>query len=108
MKAFGSGPPESFFYSIYILALHFFAGLFSTEAIFVFSYFPDGNIPSGFPRIIQPPSMKAVEKGRNVILVCEATGDPKVNIYWLRDTQRLEPSPRYTIMDQGKLRGERA
>jgi hypothetical protein len=51
--------------------------------------------------------MKVVETGRNAILVCEATGDPQPNIYWVKDTIRLKPNPRYSILEQGKLRGER-
>ena len=51
--------------------------------------------------------MKVVETGRNAILVCEATGDPKVNIYWVKDSLRLQPNPRYSVLDKGKLRGER-
>jgi len=37
----------------------------------------DNNLPSGFPRILQNPQMKVVEKGRNAVLVCEAAGDPR-------------------------------
>lgn len=51
--------------------------------------------------------MKVVEKGRNAILVCEAEGDPPVNIYWVKDSIRLRRDPRFTVMQQGKLRGER-
>ena len=69
--------------------------------------FSDKNLPSGFPRIKQNPKMKVVEKGRNAILVCEAEGDPPVNIYWVKDSIRLRRDPRFTVMQQGKLRGER-
>ena len=65
------------------------------------------KLPSGFPRIKQNPKMKVVEKGRNAILVCEAEGDPPVNIYWVKDSIRLRRDPRFTVMQQGKLRGER-
>ena len=65
------------------------------------------SLPSGFPRIKQNPKMKVVEKGRNAILVCEAEGDPPVNIYWVKDSIRLQRNPRFTVMQQGKLRGER-
>ena len=51
--------------------------------------------------------MKVVEKGRNAILVCEAEGDPPVNIYWVKDSIRLRKDSRFTVMQQGKLRGER-
>ena len=72
-----------------------------------YNYFSDKNLPSGFPRIKQNPKMKVVEKGRNAILVCEAEGDPPVNIYWVKDSIRLRRDPRFTVMQQGKLRGER-
>ena len=70
-------------------------------------FFLDKNLPSGFPRIKQNPKMKVVEKGRNAILVCEAEGDPPVNIYLVKDSIRLRRDPRFTVMQQGKLRGER-
>ena len=50
--------------------------------------------------------MKVVETGRNAILVCEAAGDPPPSVYWVKDTLRLEPDPRYSILDQGQLRGK--
>jgi hypothetical protein len=50
--------------------------------------------------------MKVVEKGRNAILECEAAGEPQVNIYWVKDTMRLQPNPRYNVMPTGKMRGE--
>ena len=77
------------------------------QITFFISYFTDKNLPSGFPRIKQNPKMKVVEKGRNAILVCEAEGDPPVNIYWVKDSIRLRRDPRFTVMQQGKLRGER-
>jgi hypothetical protein len=67
---------------------------------------PEKGLPGGFPRIKQNPAMKVVEKGRNALLVCEAEGDPTVNIYWVKDTMKLTPNPRLTVMQQGKLRGE--
>ena len=69
--------------------------------------FSDKNLPPGFPRITESPSMKVIETGRNALLQCQARGDPTVNIYWVKDTMRLKPNPRYTVMEQGKLRGER-
>ena len=50
--------------------------------------------------------MKVVETGRNAILVCEAVGDPPPNVYWVKDTLRLDPDPRYSIVDQGQLKGK--
>ena len=67
--------------------------------------FPESDLPSGFPRILRPPTMKVVETGRNAILVCEAGGDPPPIVYWVKDTLRLEPDPRFSILDQGPLSG---
>ena len=80
---------------------------FDQYNLIFYNYFSDKNLPSGFPRIKQNPKMKVVEKGRNAILVCEAEGDPPVNIYWVKDSIRLRRDPRFTVMQQGKLRGER-
>ena len=64
------------------------------------------NLPAGFPRIVKNPDMKVVETGRNAILFCEAAGDPPPSVYWVKDTLRLEPDPRFSILDQGALRGK--
>lgn len=73
--------------------------------------FDDKEIPNGFPQIIQNPGMKVVEKGRNTVLVCEAGGDPKPTITWIKDTMPVilgasdGKSPRISMLQQGKLRG---
>jgi hypothetical protein len=69
--------------------------------------FTDRNLPPGFPKIRKSPTMKVVEKGRDAVLVCEASGKPQVDIHWIKDTRRLVPNPRYRILDKGKLRGEK-
>ena len=73
-----------------------------TEVFFL----TDENLPAGFPRITQNPAMKVVETGRNAILVCEAVGEPPPNVYWVKDTLRLDPDPRYSIVEQGQLKGK--
>ena len=52
--------------------------------------------------------MKVVEKGRNAVLVCDAGGDPKPTVTWVKDTMPIdiEASPRLTLLKQGKLRGK--
>jgi hypothetical protein len=47
-------------------------------------------VPAGFPQILQNPGMKVVEKGRNAVLVCEATGEPAPAIAWVRDTVPID------------------
>ncbi|XP_040571795.1 tyrosine-protein phosphatase Lar isoform X1 [Lepeophtheirus salmonis] len=67
----------------------------------------DNNLPTGFPEIKQHPGMKVVEKAHNALLVCQAAGNPSVNVYWVKDTMKLDvdSNPRLTILKQGKLRG---
>jgi hypothetical protein len=48
------------------------------------------EVPAGFPQILQNPGMKVVEKGRNAVLVCEATGEPAPAIAWVRDTVPID------------------
>jgi hypothetical protein len=38
------------------------------------------SLPPGFPTILKNPSMKVVEKGLNVVLECEAAGEPQVSL----------------------------
>jgi len=56
--------------------------------------------PAGYPKIIESPSLKAVEKGRGTAMICGATGNPEPVISWLKDSvpvdmtdQRLEIRP---------------
>lgn len=65
--------------SIKVLASHITSDLFTS-----FDVVSDKEIPNGFPQIIQNPGMKVVEKGRNTVLVCEAGGDPKPTITWIK------------------------
>ena len=41
--------------------------------------------PSGYPRIVESPTLKAVEKDRNTVMLCSATGDPEPTVTWLKD-----------------------
>jgi Immunoglobulin I-set domain len=64
------------------------------------------ELPGGFPQILQNPGMKVVEKGRNAVLVCEATGEPTPAIAWVRDTVPidLEVFLTYTIFAEAVAR----
>jgi len=59
------------------------------------------NIPHGFPSISQNQQTKVVELGHTAVLPCEATGDPKPNITWLRDLVPIDLAnqPRFTVLD---------
>ena len=49
--------------------------------------------------------LKAVERGRNAVLQCSATGDPPPNIYWLKDFIPVDLSDeRITLLDRGECR----
>ena len=86
-----------YFLSYIILLLSFLLFLFHSLYFCHFFYRPlqfgimiffslEKELPVGFPQIIQNPGMKVVEKGRNAVLVCEATGEPAPVISWVRDT----------------------
>ncbi|XP_074641838.1 hemicentin-1-like [Tubulanus polymorphus] len=74
------------------------------------SVFPKNSpLPSGFPRITEHPTLKAVEKAHNTVMICEATGNPKPQIIWLRDMVPLDTTdPRLTLLDSGILQIERS
>lgn len=65
--------------NIFSASQHITSDLFTS-----FDVVSDKEIPNGFPQIIQNPGMKVVEKGRNTVLVCEAGGDPKPTITWIK------------------------
>ena len=61
--------------------------------------------PPGYPIINENPMLKAVERGRNAVLQCSATGDPPPNIYWLKDFIPVDLSDeRITLLDRGECR----
>ncbi|KAF0309570.1 Tyrosine-protein phosphatase Lar [Amphibalanus amphitrite] len=61
----------------------------------------DSVRPSGFPRITQDPMPQPVEKGRDFVVRCRATGDPEPTIHWFKDGVPVNMSDsRY------RLRGE--
>ena len=60
------------------------------------------SLPDGFPELIEIPQRKAIEKGRNAVLMCTAKGSPKPRIYWLKDMYPVNlTNPRYSLMQQG-------
>uniref|UniRef100_T1JIN9 protein-tyrosine-phosphatase n=1 Tax=Strigamia maritima TaxID=126957 RepID=T1JIN9_STRMM len=62
------------------------------------------NLPTGFPRILQHPQLKVVEKGRDAVLLCQVTGNPPPTITWLKDMVPVDmTNPRYSILDEGSL-----
>ena len=77
--------------------MFYLSAFFSTER----------NLPAGFPEVKKNPELKVVEKGTTAHLDCGATGNPTPNIFWVKDARRLEPNPRFSVVQGGKSRGER-
>ena len=60
-------------------------------------------VPSGYPRITESPTLKAVEKDRNTVMLCSATGNPDPTITWLKDFIPVDlTDPRLKLLDTGK------
>ena len=65
----------------------------------------DVSAPSGYPRIVEGPTLKAVEKDRNTVMICSATGNPEPTITWLKDFIPVDLSdPRIKLLHTGELR----
>jgi len=62
-------------------------------------------VPAGYPRIVNNPTLKAVEKGHNTVMLCSATGDPEPTISWLKDYLPIDlTDTRFTVLPTGKYR----
>lgn len=58
--------------------------------------------PSGYPRIAESPTLKAVEKDRNTVMLCSAEGNPDPTIEWLKDFIPVDLSdPRLKLLPTG-------
>jgi netrin-G3 ligand len=68
--------------------------------------YDERNLPPGFPVINQNPDLKVIETGTKALLDCAASGNPTVNIYWVKDAMRLASNPRFSVVQGGKNRGE--
>ncbi|ELU00302.1 hypothetical protein CAPTEDRAFT_229069 [Capitella teleta] len=66
--------------------------------------YPKDQVPSGYPNVPQGPNLKAVEKDRNTVMTCSATGDPKPQITWLKKSIPVDlTDPRIKLMESGSL-----
>ena len=60
------------------------------------------TVPSGYPRVIEPPTLKAVEKDRHTMMACSATGVPEPTIMWLKDFIPVDiTDPRLRLLPTG-------
>jgi len=58
--------------------------------------------PAGYPRIMESPSLKAVEKGRGTVMICSAAGSPEPVVSWLKDSVPVDMTdPRLEILPSG-------
>ena len=61
------------------------------------------SVPTGYPVIKESPTLKAVEKDRNTVMVCKAEGNPDPTIIWLKDLIPVDLSdPRLQLLQTGE------
>lgn len=67
--------------------------------IFFSIFFPVDKTPNGFPVITVSPNVRVIEMGHTAVMQCKATGNPPPEIYWLKDTKRVDMgNKRYTLI----------
>ena len=60
-------------------------------------------VPDGYPRIVLSPTLKAVEKDRNTVMLCNATGNPPPDFSWLKDYVPVDlTDTRFKLLPTGK------
>jgi len=61
------------------------------------------SAPAGYPRIVESPTLKAVEKDRNTVMLCSASGNPEPTITWLKDYVPVDTTdPRLKVLPTGE------
>uniref|UniRef100_A0A5S6QAL2 protein-tyrosine-phosphatase n=1 Tax=Trichuris muris TaxID=70415 RepID=A0A5S6QAL2_TRIMR len=64
----------------------------------------EAQLAYGFPKIVEEPELRTVERGGSATLTCRVSGDPKPSILWLRDRLPVNMSNRrYSISTIGSL-----
>jgi Immunoglobulin I-set domain len=59
-------------------------------------------VPAGYPRIVENPSLKAVEKDRSTVMICSAIGNPDPTILWYKDYAPIDlTDPRLKVQPTG-------
>lgn len=61
------------------------------------------DLPAGFPAIDAHPMLKSVERGRTAQVTCQARGEPRPKVMWLRDLMPVDirANSRYTVSTLG-------
>ena len=60
--------------------------------------------PEGYPKIVENPQLKAVQKYHTAVFTCRATaeGQDQPNIYWLKDFKPVDTNdPRIKMFEDG-------
>uniref|UniRef100_A0A131YFQ3 protein-tyrosine-phosphatase n=1 Tax=Rhipicephalus appendiculatus TaxID=34631 RepID=A0A131YFQ3_RHIAP len=74
------------------------------RAQFTLTVLEENQVPPGFPQFKLLPNLQGVERNRSALLPCEADGDPKPKLSWLRDNIPVDMSnPRYSLAAAGSL-----
>ena len=61
-------------------------------------------VPGGYPRIIENPTLKSVEKDRNTVMICNSAGEPEPSIVWYKDYVPVDMSdPRLKLLPTGNF-----
>ena len=62
------------------------------------------TVPSGYPRIVDGPTLKAVEKDRSTAMLCSATGNPDPTIIWYKDMVPVDlTDQRFRVLPTGDM-----
>lgn len=65
--------------------------------------YPEEREPAGYPRIVESPTLKAVEKDRNTVMLCSASGHPEPTVSWLKDYVPVDlTDSRFKVLPTGK------
>ncbi|KFD70875.1 hypothetical protein M514_01174 [Trichuris suis] len=62
----------------------------------------ESQLPHGFPKIVEEPKLRTVERGGSATLACRVSGDPKPSILWLKNRLPVNlTNKRYSISTIG-------
>ncbi|XP_047535127.1 tyrosine-protein phosphatase Lar isoform X4 [Vanessa atalanta] len=78
----------------------------AVTAVATLTVFEADKVPPGFPSIVPPSSIMAVEVGHTATLPCQASGSPSPRVRWLWNSLPLDvaSNPRYALLND-KMHG---